>query len=148
MLYGKVLLSGLILTRAVYTDMKTGTIENRLTGAGLAAGLLMNLMEGGGQGFWESLRASALMLASLFILFLLRGLGAGDIKLLAAVTAFFPRMAVRLAVASFLAGAVLAAGKMLYRRLRKGRLYVRGETVHFSVAIAAGTLFACMGEVL
>lgn len=147
MFYGKVLLSGLILARAVYTDMKTGTIENRLTGAGFAAGLLMNLMEGGGQGFWESFRASALMLVSLFLLFLLRGLGAGDIKLMVAVTAFFPHAAVRLATASFLAGAVLAVGKMFYRRLRKGRLYVRGETIHFSIAIALGTLFACMGEI-
>ncbi len=229
MQYGKMLLLGLILARAVYTDVRTGKIENRLAGAGLAMGLLLNLAAGGGQGIRESLRASVLVLAGLFALFLVRGLGAGDIKLLAAVAAFLPQAAFRCVAASFVAGAVLSLGRIMFRWLkrrgmrrsgrsegtlfrwqkrrgmrqsvrlegtlyrwqkrrgmrRSGRsegtpadgqdagelrrkemaalpdvladgqdrgsdrgkdgVYVRGETIHFSVAIALGTLWVCLG---
>src|SRR5580704_14799486 len=82
-----VILVAMILTAAVY-DILYRRIPNWLTIPGVLAGVALNsfLYQG-----WPGLRLSLLGLAvgfgSYFILYLLRAMGAGDVKLMAAIGA-------------------------------------------------------------
>lgn len=128
-----------LLARAVYTDRKEGRIENRLLLAGLVSGLLLSCVNGGAKGFLDSLKTMGIIFVALFFLFLIKGLGAGDIKLFCVLAVFFPEGAVSIVVVSFFAGAVIAIGRMVLRWLRKETVLVKHETMNFSEAIAVGT---------
>jgi prepilin peptidase CpaA len=81
------LLSALVLTSAAY-DLRFRRIPNWLSAAGLALGLIVNCFERGawlGLGF--SLAGLALPLAVYLALYALHAVGAGDVKLMAAVGA-------------------------------------------------------------
>lgn len=79
------------------------------------------------------------VISVLFFLFIIKGLGAGDIKLLGVLALFFPEDAVSIIAASFFTGAVIAGGRMLIRACKKEKIYKRKETLNFSVPIALGT---------
>ncbi len=128
-----------VQARAVYTDVKRGTIENMLIVTGLVIGLICAGIRGGPMGCLQSVKMAGIVLAMLFLLFVMRGLGAGDIKLLCVVAAFFPDRAMTILVTSFLAGGLLAIGKIAFRRIKKEKISLRKETIHFSVPIALGT---------
>lgn len=73
----------LILTCiALITDIKSRIVPNWLVGIGFLTGLVYQLFFG---SIWQGLGAMLLAFAIGFPLFLLRGLGAGDVKLLMAV---------------------------------------------------------------
>src|SRR5579864_198684 len=77
-------------TAAVY-DLKFRRIPNRLVLVGLVLGIGLNpiLYEWMGLGWWDGLKLSGLGLGLAFLiyfpLYLLRAMGAGDVKLMAAV---------------------------------------------------------------
>ena len=77
-------------TAAIY-DLKYRRIPNRLVLVGLVLGLGLNPLfyEWMGQGWWEGLKHSAFGLGLAFLiyfpLYMLRAMGAGDVKLMAAV---------------------------------------------------------------
>ena len=68
-----------------------------------------------------------------------RGLGAGDVKLLCVLSAFFPELLWDIVVASFVMAAVISVGKMMIRGIRRKNIYVPGETILFSVPVGIGT---------
>lgn len=132
-------IAALLLIRAAYTDLKTGKIENRLIVLGLAAGFVCAYAEGGTSRLLTGIKMMCIVIAALFFLFAIKGLGAGDIKLLAMLALFFPEDAVSIIAASFFAGAAIAGGRMLIRAWRREKIYKRKEPLNFSVPIALGT---------
>jgi prepilin peptidase CpaA len=93
---------------ACWTDLRTRRIPNALTLCAAGAGLAFHCLPGGS----GPLTALAGWLAGVLLfspLFLLRGMGAGDLKLLGAFGAWLgPAMAVWIGLWSAVAGGVLA----------------------------------------
>ena len=143
------LLAGL-LGVALWHDLRTRRIPNRLVLWGALAGLALNslLPAGaglfqqpfGGLGLPQSLAGAAAGLALLLPMYLLRALGAGDVKLMAMCGAFLGPLAVLEAVLlTLLAGGVLAiVAALMGRRLRQ----VLKNTYHMML----GTLLQSFAE--
>ena len=118
---------------AGYTDWRSRRIPNWLTVTGLVLGIAAGGIVGGWAGVKSSLVGAALALLLLLPLVLLRGLGAGDWKLMGAVGAcvgvdhLFPVLVL----------AVLVNGVMaLVMIVVKGRILQTGRNlVHMLVAI-------------
>lgn len=130
----------LVLIRATYTDWNTGKIENRLIVSGYITALLLAFVENGITGCLESLIGAGGMIIALYFLFVLKGLGAGDIKLLSVIAAFFPDNGISIVVNSFFIAGIFIVCRMVWRKLRKQPVYFKKETLHFSVPIALSTL--------
>jgi prepilin peptidase CpaA len=93
------------------TDLKTRRIPNVLTFGAAAGALAFHLANGGLSGFGWSAAGWLVGAAIFFPLFALRGLGAGDVKLVAALGAWIgPGQTLWLAAFSGIAGGVVALG--------------------------------------
>ena len=91
------------------TDLRSRRIPNVLTFGSAAVALLFHGALGGWAGLGWSLAGWATGLAVFFPFFLLRGLGGGDVKLMAALGAWLlPGTTVWVALYAALAGGVLA----------------------------------------
>lgn len=128
-----------LLGRAIYTDVKRGIIENRIIWLGLIMAGIWSYCNGGINGLLQSGKMVVLTFGVLFVFYLVRGLGAGDVKLLCVLSAFFPELLWNIAVASFVMAAVISVGKMMIRGIRRKNIYVPGETILFSVPVGIGT---------
>lgn len=128
-----------VLFRAVYTDVRERRIENQLVVTGLVSGFICAIMDGGLPALLNSMKMMCTITVALFFLFVIKGLGAGDIKLFAVLATFFPDNIVSIVIASFFTGAGIALGRMLIRAVRHLPVYRRKETMNFSIPIAAGT---------
>ena len=154
----------LLIIFALICDFRTYKIDNRLIVVFLAAGILTGLVQGGLSGLLSSLLGASLPLLLLFWLYLLRMLGAGDIKLFCSIGAVAGIGFITWCIAwSFLAGGLTALAVMLARRnvIQRFRYlgsYLKacflsgsileyseisdqsgGAKFHFSLAIAFGT---------
>lgn len=107
----------ILLFRAVYTDVKRGQIENRLIVTGLVLGFICTIVTGGLSGLLDSVKMVCTITAALFFLFVIKGLGAGDIKLLAVLAAFFPKVIFSIVIASFFVGAGIALARMAVKHI-------------------------------
>ncbi len=121
------LLAG-FLVAAVWQDVRTRRIPNRLVLVGTLAGLVLNgalplalsqtVARPGGLGWLASFEGMALGLVLLLPLYALKTLGAGDVKLLAMVGAFVgPHAVLGVLVATLVAGGVLAVAFALRFRV-------------------------------
>jgi len=79
---------GILLTLACFTDLRTRRIPNVLTFSAAAGALLFHLATGGWSAAGSSLAGLFLGALLFFPMFALRGMGAGDVKLLAAIGAW------------------------------------------------------------
>ncbi len=112
----------LLLVLAAACDIRSHRIPNWLTLAGLAVGLAWHGWQGGGPGWLMSLEGIGV--AGLALLpYAVRGLGAGDVKLLGAVGALLgPVFLLWTLLGTILAGGLLALGWAAMRgTLRAGR---------------------------
>ena len=112
---------GLVLTVAFGAAFDVGTrrIPNFITVGGLAVALVLRLSIGGVEGFVGGLLGALLAFLISFPLFMLKGMGGGDVKLLTAVGAFLGPYSTFVALlATALVGGVLA----IVVSLRHGRL--------------------------
>jgi len=75
----------IVASAAVYTDVKYGLIPNKLTFPAMALALGLHTFLGGWTGLGHATQGAALGLGLLLIPFLLGGMGAGDVKLMAAL---------------------------------------------------------------
>jgi prepilin peptidase CpaA len=159
----------LLLATAIacaYTDVARGRIYNAVTLPALFLGFALSIIWDGLAVGSPNLKGSALALVAgggLFgLVYLMRGMGAGDVKLMAAIGAICAewRFALLAAFYSALVGAVIGAGYLVWRgRLGGGlkrslRLLVSfgrkpgttgltlEETFPYGLAIAAGTMWA------
>ena len=107
----------LLLAGAVITDLRARLIPNVLVLAGALAGLLLAGLHPEGIGFLSGLGGLVLGLAIFLPVYLLRAMGAGDVKLMAMAGAFLgPAAIVEAALWVLLTGGALA----LVFALRRG----------------------------
>ncbi len=112
----QIFVAATVLTAAT-ADLRSRRIPNWLTLSGTCAGLLLNWTISGWAGLGNSLRGMLLGFGAYFVLYCLRAMGAGDVKLMAAVGAIVgPGSWVSVCIASALAGALLAVGLVVWKR--------------------------------
>ena len=165
------ILVAVIVLAAAATDIRSRRIPNWLTLSGVCAGLALNCGLYGWAGLKASAGGLALGFGSYFLLYVLRAMGAGDVKLMAAVGATVgPSNFIAVFIATALAGGVLAIVLMIWKgRVKQtlwNTLFIVGELARFrapftkrkdldvkdpnalnmphGVAIAAGTMI-CLG---
>lgn len=96
---------------AVREDLLTRRIPNRLTGPLLAVAVTLQCAVGGWRGIEAGILGALVGLAMLLPFYLLRGMGAGDVKLFAGLgAALGPYWAFIAGVDTIIAGGVLAIG--------------------------------------
>lgn len=117
----------LILAISVMTDLSRRIIPNRTILTGLVLALAFQMIEpqghgplsvqGGSVGVSAMSAGIAVGLATLLPLYVLRAIGAGDVKLMMVVGAFLgPMQTFGVVVLTFAAGGVLALGIALWQR--------------------------------
>ncbi|TGE32428.1 prepilin peptidase [Desulfosporosinus sp. Sb-LF] len=155
---------GLTLGIAVFTDWREHKIYNRLLVPAFFTAILLHTFQGGVSGLTSSLLGAVTGFVLLFLPYLLGGMGAGDVKLLAVIGAFG---GAHFVITSVLYGAViggLISAVLLARRKAFGNTLkhfllfipilqkpqhinvamnnVRQEKFPYGIAIALGTLIA------
>ena len=155
-----------------WTDASTRRLPNWLTVSGLGAGVIVNSTLGGWTGTKTALWGALIPLAALLPVVVLRGLGAGDWKLMGAMGAIVGSQEIlRLLVVAIVFAGAIAAVKMVRERrvlltflnlwdLTRGFCLTglkphpeislenpTASTLPFGVAVAAATLLCC-GAVL
>jgi len=135
------------LTCAVYTDMTQTRISNRLIVLGLMIGFVFRLWSEGLIGVFFFTVNIFIPVILLFLLFQMRALGAGDIKLFSMLGAFIStEQLLKLMVLAFCVGALLGICTIIYqfifRKYELGKL----TQVHFSPAILIAYLLVVGGD--
>lgn len=148
----------IVLSIAVRTDMLTHRIPNALTGLAACAGLMLQTIQSGMPGALISLAGIAVGIGFMLPFYLLRGMGAGDVKLMGAIGAFLgPKAVLLAAAATLLVGAAFGLARVathFFPRLGitpkpvlpelepapATLTSVRKEKFPYAVAIACGSL--------
>jgi len=157
----------IVLLIAVVTDLRSSRIPNWLTFSAMGFALAGHAWLGGMQGFIFSLAGLGTGLGLFFLIYLAGGIGAGDVKLMAAIGAFVGVYGVlSCAWIAMIMGGLYAIGAMGYQwgvaaagqRLvyaAYGAVLVGGSAwsrelalpfkLRYGLAIAAGTLLFELG---
>lgn len=115
-------------------DIRSSKISNRLILGGLVTGLLIQVMECGVRGIGVFFINVSIPVILFYLLFLMRVLGAGDIKLFSVIGGIWNlKMLFMVIIVSFLAAAGISFCKMLYHRNFISRLSVFGTYVRQTV---------------
>lgn len=164
-----------LLMTAVWMDLKTDKISNRLILFGLFLGLPYQIILNGARGILVFLLNGCVPILVFFLFYRIKALGAGDIKLLSVLGVFLDKDQYFCTIMYIFASAVvigvmkLLLRGVLIKRLRILGRYARGvagtgllipygseetETdywenrIHFSVAILVGYLISIRGCLL
>ena len=152
-----VLVAGLLY--AVFTDLRARRISNRLTYPAMLIGLIANTALDGWSGLGHSTLGWAAGLGIMIVPFLLRAMGAGDVKLMAAIGAVKgPEFVLMAALYACVTGGILAIYYLIkerrvsntFRYMAYGWLWAlkgNGPTagsVPYAPAIAAGVVLALL----
>lgn len=121
------------------TDLWRGKVYNAVTVPGLLIGIAFSINGAGAAGLLNVLCAAGFTVLVLFPFYSAGGLGAGDIKLLAAVSSFMPPESY---LPCFCASFVMGAAAGITRLLCTGG---KIHTVHFAVPVAAGVFLHLAG---
>lgn len=115
---------------AAYTDIRSRRIPNWLTGSALVCGLGTHLLLQGARGLLNSF-AAALIAGIIFLIFhLAGGMGAGDVKLIAATASLLGLPSTPyLLILTSLVGGVMAVALALSRGRLKSTLFNVGAIV-------------------
>lgn len=139
----------LLVSAAVVLDFKIWRIPNWLVLIGMETGIFVTIQrEGWRTGGIHVVLGILLPVALLFLLFQFGFLGAGDIKLFAALGAFTGMDVWRIVLYSFMFGGMLSFLYMVknvwipWLRNRRRRRCRRNK-IHFSMAILLGCLLYC-----
>ena len=105
------------LLAAIFTDLTSKKIPNSLVYSGLVLAVVCQMVLPSGEGVWVSLQGMGLGLVLFLPLYLLRAMGAGDVKLMAMVGAFVgPQLVIGAALFTLIAGGFMAIGVTLQKR--------------------------------
>ena len=106
----------LLIALAVYQDLGERRISNVLTLTGAIAAFAIQSIYFGTTGFLNALAGAGVGFACFIPMYLGKGMGAGDVKLMAAAGAFFgPANALVAALLSLASGAVLGLVVLVWR---------------------------------
>jgi prepilin peptidase CpaA len=112
----------ILIMLSVICDIRSDRISNGITMLFSLAGILCNFIEKGVEGIAFSLMGWFVPVALLFMLFVVRMLGAGDIKLFAAIGAMMGSgFAVKSILYSFLIGGCICLVLLIMRKNGKER---------------------------
>ncbi|MDD3706274.1 MAG: A24 family peptidase [Clostridiaceae bacterium] len=163
----KLTIVSVLLLLALVSDFRTYSIKNYITYGFMLIGLTVNLAMDGIEGLVFSLQGIILPAVCLFTLYVIRIVGAGDVKLLCAVGAVMgATFTLSATICSFICGGFIASGLILVRNnaLERFNYFIMYLTscfltmeihqysdfkdrqsegkFHFSIAIASGTAAA------
>lgn len=110
------------LALAAREDVLRHRIPNSLNAAALLLGVGLASLAGGWSGFLDSVGGAAMGFAVLLPFYLRHGMGAGDVKLMAAAGAYLDPSSALLAVAIALVAGVFLAAAIVTRRQAEARL--------------------------
>lgn len=166
--FDKFLVLLLVVISAVIMDFSTGKVSNYLIVVGLIAGFILQILFGGKAQIIYSLAGAIVPILVLIIVFIIGGIGAGDIKLFSVIGVFIGAKGVfTCIVVSFIIGAVISLGKIIFSRnlylyfnnlvnyvsltyqSQKIQLYKRDKnnTIHFTLPILISVLLYMGGIV-
>jgi prepilin peptidase CpaA len=156
-----------VLVTAIWTDLRTSRIPNWLTFSAMGFALVEHAWFGGLHGLMFGILGLGVGLGLFFILFISGGIGAGDVKLMAAVGATLGLYgALITGFLTIMAGGIYALGAMIYewglvtmcQKLSLSMhtaLLTGGKTwgenlqlpfrLRYGVAIATGTILFVLG---
>jgi prepilin peptidase CpaA len=124
---------------AVLEDLLRRRISNPISASGVLAGLALGVAGHGWRGLGASLAGALLGLAAFLVFYAMGGMGAGDLKLMAAFGALLGPAGILLAaLLAAAAGAVFAAGGALWKP--------RAASIPYAPAIVAGAWMAFLGQ--
>lgn len=124
----KVLSSLTLLSIAAAADIQSLQISNRLIVSGLFFGCFFQILELGTKGIGVFLLNVSIPVILLYLLFLIRALGAGDIKLFSMIGGIWGLQVLMTTIAiSFLVAAAMSFCKVLYYRNLISRLRIFKE---------------------
>ena len=157
----------IVLGTAIWTDLRSGLIPNRLTFSTMGLAILLHGWLNGFPGMVYSLTGLGTGFALFIFFYLTGGMGAGDVKLMAAIGAIIGAYGVLISgVLAIMAGGIYALGALCYQwgfleTCRKlsfatyGAFHQRGEAwnhdlqlpfrLRYGIPIAAGTLLFSLG---
>ena len=152
-----------------FTDIATRRIPNWLTYSGMLVGIVGNGLLHGWRGLLAAIAGGLIGGGAFLVFFLIHAMGAGDVKLIAAIGCLVgPTSAIQIVLASAIAGGIFAIVLALWRRKLRTVLAnvvdlirfhaVAGPEVHphlnlsnpqavrlpYAVAIAAGVLYSAL----
>lgn len=152
-----------LVAMAVIQDIMQTRISNRLIVSGLGISMLLRIISGEAEQIYRILPNILFPVIVLYLFYLMGAIGAGDIKLFSLIGSFIDlKTLLCCIIISFICGAILSFGKMVYRgelfyRTRNGLLYIfslfRGDLaryeersedniIHFSIAIMIGLVIS------
>ncbi len=135
----KTLFSLTLLSVAAASDMQSFQISNRLIVSGILMGCIFQVQELGVGGVGIFLLNVSIPVILFYPLFLIRALGAGDIKLFSMIGSIWGLQVLCTTIAaSFLAAAAMSLFKVLFHRNLTSRLRVFAE--YISAVLASGRL--------
>lgn len=135
-----------ILLSAVVSDFRGYRISNRLIALGLFSGLIFRILGEGSIGIVHFMVNISIPVILLYLLFQLRALGAGDIKLFSVVGGFLDiKQLFAVMITAFFAAAIIGLIKLLYQRIFAGPTKGKRTLIHFSVAIFIGYVMIVWG---
>ncbi len=106
-----------VATVAAVVDVRQHRIPNWLTYSGIAIGILLRWFFFGWRGLGSAVTGCLLAGGIVFLFYLVRAMGAGDVKLLAAIGSLVgPSDAVVVLAATAISGGVLALLYVIFRR--------------------------------
>ena len=131
-----VVLSALLFFAAL-TDMMKNKIYNKYAVAIFAAGLLMSVVTGGIGALPVALLSALITFVLMLPVYLIRGIGAGDVKLLTGASAFLtPAQLPAFIGISFVLAAVYGAGRLIVSRGKR-------RTIRFAVPVFLSGIMMC-----
>ena len=130
-------LAGLLVV-TTYSDLRWRRIRNVWTLGGASLAIVLHLFIGGLEGLQITLLGLGTGLGLLLPFYLMKGMAAGDVKLMGAVGALIgPQLALIAVLATLMAGGVLAVGYLIARG-DFGRWLQRWNAVLTNLVVARG----------
>jgi prepilin peptidase CpaA len=106
----------ILLATSAVTDLLYKRIPNWLISVALASGLLTNIITRGTEGFFFSAAGIAVGFGVLIVFYVIQVMGAGDVKLMAAVGSFVgPQEVFLIFILATLLGGIYALGLLLLK---------------------------------
>jgi prepilin peptidase CpaA len=126
------LIAVLLSVIAAIIDLRQHRIPNWLTYPGIVLGFILRGAALGWKGLASALAGCLLAGGVMFLFFMVRAMGAGDVKIMAAIGALVgPASAVEVLLATAICGGVLAIVYALYRKRMISTLKNLGSVLRF-----------------